>query len=434
MSRSVRCLDQWLLGLALSVALAALVAGALLTWQTHLGNDAPAPTAAPDAARGAYLARVGNCAGCHTDTARAGAPLAGGRGIPTPFGTVFSTNLTPDRATGLGDWSADDFWRALHLGQGRDGHLLTPAFPYLNTTRVSRADSDAIWAWLRSQPAVVAPRREHELRWPYRTQLALAAWRALYFRPADPTSAQPRGAYLVQGLAHCSACHGARNALGGGGGVDSFDGGLLFGLGWVAPSLHDPAEAGVQAWSEATLRRWLRDGHAQDARGSHTALGPMAEVVLGTTSALNDDDLAAVSAYLRALPVRRLARADGARPSLQRRELGAELYRQHCADCHGAQGEGRRGAAGAFAYPPLAGNRSVTQASAANLLRVIERGAFAAATPGHPQPYGMPPFAGVLGVEELAALASFLRTQWGHAAGEVDSVEVVRLRAAASTP
>lgn len=424
-------MKRLLAGLALLAALLTAAALALLVWQRGLSDATPASTTPPNLKRGAYLAAVGNCAGCHT--ARGGARLAGGRPIPTPFGTAFSTNLTPD-ASGLAGWSADDFWRAFHLGLSRDGRLLLPAHPLSNTTLVTRADADALHAWLQAQPPVAAPRRAHELRWPYGTQVAIAAWRALYFRPGtyqpDPArdTAWNRGAYLAQGLAHCSACHAGRSALGGDQGPADFRGGLLAGLGWVAPSLHDPAEAGVQHWPEETLRRWLRDGQAD----GHTAQGPMAEVVLGSTAALDDADLAALGRYLQSLPEHTVARPAPARPDTRRRERGAALYRDHCAACHGAQGEGRRDASGALAYPALVGSRLVTQASAANLIRLIERGGFAPATPGQPRPYGMPPFAGLLDADELAALASHLRQSFGHRAGEVDGVEVLRLRTAAA--
>lgn len=427
-------MKRLLLALA-ALALLALGVGvglALLTWQRGLSDVTPPSTAPVNLERGAYLAAVGNCAGCHT--ARGGPRLAGGRPIPTPFGTVFSPNLTPDARTGLGVWSADDFWGALHLGISRDGRLLSPAHPLVNTTLITREDADALYAWLQAQPSAYAERREHELRWPYGSQIAIAAWRALYFSPgayrADPAhdATWNRGAYLSQGLAHCSACHAARNPLGGDAGAADFRGGLLAGLGWVAPSLHDPAEAGMQRWPDAMLQRWLRDGHAE----GHAALGPMAEVVLGSTARLNDADLAAMSTYLRSLPEQAVARPEGAEPDARRRERGTHLYRENCASCHGQQGEGRRDDSGALAYPPLAGSRIVTQASAANLLRVIERGGFAPATPGHPQPYGMPPFAGRLNAEELAALASHLRQSFGNHSGEIDAVEVLRLRAAAA--
>jgi mono/diheme cytochrome c family protein len=419
--------------LILAVVIALLGAPwALLAWQRNLSDATPPSTAPVGVERGAYLAAVGNCAGCHT--ARGGERLAGGRPIPTPFGTVLSPNLTPD-ATGLAGWRADDFWRALHFGQSRDGRLLVPAHPVTNTTLVTREDADALHAWLQAQPPVAAPRREHELRGLYGSQLAIAAWRALYFKPGayqpDSTrdAAWNRGAYLSEGLAHCSACHAGRDALGGDRGAADFRGGLLAGIGWVAPSLLDPAEAGVQRWSPEAVQRLLRDGHVN----GHAAQGPMAEVVLGSTTALDDTDLAAMTAYLRALPEQAVTRPEAAEPSPPRRERGASLYRDHCAACHGAQGEGRLEASGVPAYPALAGSRAVTQASAANLIRLIERGGFAPATPGHPRPYGMPPFAGVLNADDLAALASHLRESFGHHAGEVDAVEVLRLRAAAAS-
>lgn len=420
--------------LAAIVVLALLGAGAafaLLAWQRNLSDAAPPSTRPASLERGAYLAAVGNCAGCHT--ARGGSRLAGGRPIPTPFGTVFSSNLTPD-ATGLAGWTADDFWRAIHLGQSRDGRLLSPAHPVTNTTLVTREDADSLHAWLQAQPAVNAPRRAHELRWPYGSQLAVAAWRALFFSPGtyrpDPAhdANWNRGAYLSQGLAHCSACHASRNALGGDQGAADFRGGLLTGLGWVAPSLLDPAEAGVQRWPDDLLRRWLRDGHVE----GHAALGPMGEVVLGSTSHLNNADLTAMSAYLRTLPEQAAVRPEPANPDPRRRERGANLYRDHCATCHGANGEGRRDESGALAYPALVGSRIVTQGSAANLIRLIERGGFSPATPGHPRPYGMPPFAGVLSADDLASITSHLRQSLGHRAGEVDAVEVLRLRSAAA--
>ena len=189
--------------------------------------------------RGAYLARAGNCQGCHT--AQGGAPYAGGRGVPTPFGTVFAPNLTPDASTGLGEWSANDFWRALHHGRARDGRLLYPAFPYPNYTRVTRADADALFAYLHSLSPVTQANTRHALAWPFDQQVALAVWRALYFRAAEVKATggpdaerEPgrsaewqRGAYLVEGLGHCNACHASRNALGATASTLDLAGGLI---------------------------------------------------------------------------------------------------------------------------------------------------------------------------------------------------------------
>ena len=417
----------WRRGLV-AAALALAVAGLALLWLNPREDSVPA-TSPPQSTpalneRGAYLARAGNCMGCHTE--RGGQPYAGGRAIPTPFGTVFASNLTPDRQHGLGDWSADDFWRALHHGRSRDGRLLSPAFPYPNYTLITREDSDALYVYLRSLAPVPQANLPHELRWPYGTQLAQAAWRALFFRPAvfqpEPArdAAWNRGAYLVQGLGHCNACHAPRNALGATPGTTDFSGGMLDALGWYAPSLHDAGEAGVAGWSAAELREWLKTGSNRHA----SALGPMAEVVLGSTQHLNEADLAAMGRYLQALPQRAAPRSrPTAAPDQALRELGGKLYEQHCAACHGEQGQGVAGI-----YPALAGNRVVTMGNSSNLLRVILRGGFAPATAEKPRPFGMPPFASEFSERELAAIASFLRSSWGHEAGDVSELDVNRLR------
>jgi mono/diheme cytochrome c family protein len=201
---------------------------------------------------------------CHTD--RGGADFAGGRPILTPFGTVYASNITPHKATGIGDWSAAHFWRALHNGRGKDGRLLVPAFPYPNYTLVTRPDADAMYHYLRSIPPVEQPNKTHQLRWPYGTQTALAVWRALYFSPAqhEENSAQSaewnRGAYLVRGLGHCNACHSPRNALGASSDMMDLSGGLIPMQNWYAPSLASPAEAGVGDWDLADIERLLRTG------------------------------------------------------------------------------------------------------------------------------------------------------------------------------
>ncbi|MGM9513560.1 c-type cytochrome [Roseateles sp. DB2] len=408
-----------------------LLAGSgLALWVWLANRPAPLPPSPPAVApaemlaRGAYLARVGNCAGCHT--APGGAPLAGGRAVPTPFGTVYSSNLTPDAETGLGRWSPEDFWRALHEGRGRDGRLLSPAFPYTSYTLLSRADSDALLSHLQSLAPVRAEPRPQALRWPYGTQPALAVWRAIYFRPAsfepDPRrdAAWNRGAYLSQGLAHCNACHGSRNALGAPQSLDRFDGGLLRGLGWYAPSLHRADEGGLQDWPQDEIQAWLHDGIAP--RG--IAQGPMAEVVVGSTRHLHAEDLAAVAGYLKSLPAETAQhlRTEPAPQASTQGLLGAELYKTHCQSCHGEQGQGRPGV-----YPPLKGSRVVNQASPLNLLRIVQQGGFAPATPSHPRPFGMPPFGGSFDAEQLAALLSHVRNSWGQQAGALSARQVQAL-------
>jgi mono/diheme cytochrome c family protein len=414
---------------ALGVLAAVLLLIGLVGWlnvrgEQPVSHDMPmtAPSAA-DIERGAYLARAGNCIGCHT--AAGGAALAGGRGVQTPFGTVYASNLTPDGATGLGRWSASEFWRALHHGRSKDGRLLYPAFPYPSFTQVTREDSDALYAWLRSLPPVTQPNRPHALRFPYRTQAALAVWRAMFFQPGEfePDAAQPaewnRGKYLVQGLGHCAACHSGRNALGGIGLNAEFAGGLMPDESWYAPALSDPSEAGVQAWPHDQVVQLLRTGVA--ARAS--VAGPMAEVVYTSTQHLNAQDLGAMARYLAALPQRAGERADAGQARPEVLAQAADLYKQHCATCHGDAGQGVPGI-----YPPLAGNRAVTLAPPHNLVQVIRKGGFAPATAGNPRPFGMPPFGQVLNDDEIAALATFLRQSWGHRAAAVSGNEVRRIR------
>lgn len=382
----------------------------------------PAQSPAEQVERGRYLARIGNCALCHT--ARGGQPYAGGRAIETPFGTVMSSNLTPDKEHGLGQWSAQDFWQAMHLGQSRDGHLLYPAFPYTSFTHVSRADADALFAYLQSLQPVAQATPAHALRWPYSTPFALRIWRALYFKPAssaatESTTPLARGQYLVDGLAHCMECHGGRNALGAqsaraGGGY------LLPGGQWYAPSLSDPAQASVASWSDADVQRFLQTGANDHALAS----GPMAEVVLHGTQYLSDADAQAMAAYLKALPqTSAKASAPAQQPASGLSALGAKVYEKHCAECHGAQGEGRAGA-----YPALAGNRAVTMAQTQNLVRTVLGGGFAPATAGNPQPYGMPPFMLQLGDGELAAVLTYIRSAWGNQASAISEFDINQQR------
>jgi len=389
-------------------------------------DDAPplTPPAADTVARGAYLVRAGNCMTCHTD--RGGAEFAGGRPILTPFGTVYASNITPDKATGIGDWSASHFWRALHNGRARDGRLLYPAFPYPNYTLLTRADADAMYHYLRSIPPIEQPNKPHQLRWPYRTQAALAVWRALYFSPAqhEEDSAQSadgkRGAYLVRGLGHCNACHGPRNPLGANSDMMDLSGGLIPMQNWYAPSLASPAEAGVANWDLADIERLLRTGVAARA----TTLGPMAEVVLRSTQHLSASDLRATAVFLKALSQRPAeAPAPPIPMSPQTAERGAKLYEQHCAQCHGPRGEGIAGA-----YPALAGNRAVTMPQTANLVQIVLNGGFAPATAGNPRPFGMPPYATALGDADLAAVLSHIRSSWGNRAAPVSELAVSRQR------
>jgi mono/diheme cytochrome c family protein len=395
--------------------------------------------------RGAYLAKLGNCAACHTD--RGGLPYAGGKAIHTPFGAVFASNITPDAQHGIGLWSADAFYRALHEGVNAQGKLLTPAFPYTNYTHITREDSDALHAYFtQAVAAVPEPSKAHELQFPFNTQLALAVWRVLFFTASDPIDTTKsianysintgaigqnhspkqeidRGEYLVRGLAHCSACHAERNALGAARNDQLLSGALMPMQDWYAPSLHAREEAGVQHWPREQVVALLKNGVATNA----SVLGPMAEVVSKSTQFWSDADLQAATAYLQSLPLR-AAPTQGApadHPNLLKQ--GAQLYAQHCATCHGDKGQGLR-VEGQVALPALAGNRAVTIASSANLVRIILAGGYAPSTSGNPRPYGMPPFVHVLTDEDIASVTTYIRSSWGNSANAVSASQVIAQR------
>ncbi len=413
--------------LALIAALVLLAAAVVAV--NLRGEDPPSDARAEDfvaspgqVERGRYLALAGNCAGCHT--ARGGAAYAGGRGIETPFGTIYTSNLTPEPLTGIGLWNADHFWRAMHNGRSRDGRLLYPAFPYTSFTQMTREDSDAIYAWLRTLPPAAQANRAHTLAFPYDTQAALAVWRAIFFTPgrfepqAQRSAEWNRGAYLVGGLGHCIACHGSRNSLGATDTARGLVGGMLPGENWYAPALDAASEAGVAGWDPQEVVTLLKTGRTAHA----SVLGPMAEVVYRSTQHLSDADLRAMAVYLQALPQ---APAAAPAPAGRRNEgvlqRGEKIYAQQCAWCHGERGEG---AAGTF--PPLAGNRAVNMRHASNLVQVVRRGGFLPATDGNPQPYGMPPFGHLLDDADIAAVLSYVRASWGNTGAEVTQREAMQ--------
>lgn len=376
--------------------------------------------------KGAYLAKAGNCMSCHTVSG--GQPFAGGRAIPTPFGVVFSSNLTTDTSNGIGNWSRQDFWQAMHHGRSKDGRLLNPAFPYTSFTHVTRADSDALFAYLQTVAPSPQPNKAHALGWPLGTQAALFAWRTLYFSPIDyqrddSRSAEwNRGAYLVRGLGHCSACHTPRNAFGASKPSMDLAGGMLAAQNWYAPSLQSSDEAGLtEANTQAFITLMKTGVHAGGA-----VTGPMAEVVQHSTQYLSTSDLSAMGVFLRALATPSPSAATSSRPgdiTTRAPETGAKLYGTHCAQCHGKEGEGVRNA-----YPPLAKNRNITLANPSNLVQTVLYGGFAPATSGNPRPFGMPPYVLQMNDKETAVVLTYIRNAWGNQAAPVTELEVNRAR------
>ncbi|WP_108472084.1 cytochrome c [Rhodanobacter thiooxydans] len=420
----------WRRGWWVPALLAAVVLGWLYFGRTGLTAASPAQREADAAAlrdpaliaRGEYLATAGDCAACHT--ARDGQRYAGGRSLGTPFGDVPAPNITPDPDTGIGRWSFDDFWRALHEGKGRQGELLYPVFSYTSFTKVSRDDALAIFAYLKSLPPVQRPDTALGLAFPYNVRSSLLAWRALYFKPgefkSDPAKSPEwnRGAYLVQGLGHCNECHTTRDSLGGIEQDRHLTGGQIPQLDWYAPDLSTQPGGGLDGWRAQDIVDLLKTG--QSAKGA--AFGPMADVVRNSTQHLSDADLQAVAVYLQSLPPRAPA---AAAPFVQAAShaQGGQLYAQRCADCHGKDG---RGVAGV--YPPLDGNTSVTEPTGINAIRSVLLGGFAPVTAGNPQPYSMPPFAQQLGDADVAAVVGYIRQSWSNKAAAVQPADVGKYR------
>jgi mono/diheme cytochrome c family protein len=417
--------------LVAAVALAAIAAGVLFWMRPGALPGRPDAAAAPNATtqvinRGEYLARAGDCVACHTTPG--GKPFAGGRPMVTPFGALFVPNITPDDDTGIGKWTPDEFYRMMHTGVSKDGTLLYPAMPFASYTKVTRDDSDAIYAYLMSVPPVKQPNRPHELKFPFNNRDLLLGWRTLYFKegtyvPDTQQSAEwNRGAYLVQGLGHCAMCHTAINALGGSSESKAFEGGMIPNQNWYAPSLTSNREAGLGNWDIQEIADLLQVGVSH--RG--TTYGPMAEVVYNSLQYLTDVDARAMAVYLKALP----QRDSEAPPTSQARlvnpavmELGRKVYTAQCAMCHGDEGKGHPPA-----FPPLAGNQSITMASPVNSIRMVLNGGYAPGTRKNPRPHGMPPFSHILNDNEVAAVVTYIRVAWENNGTPITAAQANDLR------
>ena len=377
---------------------------------------------------GAYLTRAGNCMGCHT--AKGGEPFAGGRQLSTSFGVFVTPNITPDNKTGLGHWNADDFWQAIHQGKSRDGRLLYPAFPYTEYTKVTRHDADAIFAYLQTLPPVLQVNAPSKIHFPYNFKPLLYAWRAMYFKKGSyvPDGSQSnewnRGAYLVQGLGHCNACHTTRNLLGASE-EDALNGGKIMGVNWYAPSLSSHLETGGGDWTLEEYTELLSTGISERA----VASGPMATIVGQSLQYLSPEDIRAMAVYLKSLTEGEAdaplsAYAPVIPEKMQHRlDQGGKLYESYCKTCHGESGEGVPGI-----YPPLAGNRSVVMDSPVNTIRSVLYGGYPATTAGNPRPYGMPPFQQIFRDDDVARVVSYIRNAWGNRSGEVTAIDVDRSR------
>ncbi len=270
---------------------------------------APQPAGADTAQveRGAYLARAGDCSGCHTTDG--GQPFAGGFAVETGFGTIYTPNITPDKETGIGGWSADDFWRAMHHGVDDEGKHLYPAFPYPWFTKVTRADVDALKAFLDTVPPVRRQNKPPQLPWWMSWRFSLVGWNLFWFDEGvfkpDPTQSEQwnRGAYLVEGLGHCGDCHTPKSYFGGADADQRLAGGYTEGghdNGWFSPALTNSRRGGLADWSVDDIARYLKTG--SNARTA--AAGPMVEVIEHSTRHLSEADLTAMAVYLKSQPPR----------------------------------------------------------------------------------------------------------------------------------
>ncbi|HET7663142.1 MAG TPA: c-type cytochrome [Rhodanobacteraceae bacterium] len=384
------------------------------------GHEAPPVVSqAKPMTHGEYLARIGDCVSCHTTAG--GKPLAGGRAIPTPFGAIYTPNITPDKATGIGNWSRDDFWRAMHEGVNVHGDDLYPAFPFPSFTRVTRKDVDAIFDWLTSTVEPVhRANQPNELSFPYSMRSLMSVWRALYFDEGvykpDPDKSDEwnRGAYLVKGLGHCSACHTPRNWLGATRGDELLSGAPIPQQHWYAPDLGTAEGNGLADWSKRDIVDFLRTGRSSKG----IAYGPMAEVVHESLQYLTESDAQAIAIYLLDRPSAATPRFhDKFLPPPVRRRRAAHLdhlvvqghaiYVEHCAACHGKDGKGQLDV-----YPALAGNTSILAADPVNAIRKVLLGGFAPATKSWPRPYSMPPFIEKLSDHEVALVVTYIRHAW----------------------
>jgi mono/diheme cytochrome c family protein len=388
--------------------------------------------------RGEYLARVGDCVACHT--ASGGKPFAGGLPIESPVGTIYSTNITPDAATGIGRYTYDDFELAVRHGISKQGYTLYPAMPYPSYARVNDDDLHALYGYFMHAVAPVSrPNHAEGIRWPLSTRWPLTVWRWVFapkvaaFTPApgtDPVIA--RGAYLAEGLAHCSACHTPRGIgmqelaltaqqgpafLSGGGPIDS----------WIATDLRGDATTGLGQWSEADLATFLKSGSTERT----AAFGGMTDVIQHSTQYMTDEDRTAIAKYIKSLPGMKAearpsydATVSTALHSGNTTRPGADTYLNSCAACHRSDGKGY-----ASVFPALALNPVATGGDSTSLIHIVLAGSSTPATQAAPARFTMPPYGWRLSDAEVANVLTLLRSSWGNHASPVTAAQVAKVRA-----
>jgi mono/diheme cytochrome c family protein len=384
-------------------------------------------------ARGEYLTRAADCVACHT--APGGKPFAGGMAFPLPFGSLYSTNITPDKDTGIGAWSDEDFVKALHEGVGRDGKHLYPAFPYTSYTLMTRSDVLAVKAYLFSLKPVRNRPPASDISFPFNQRYLIWFWNGLFspgqrFQPnTGQTPEWNRGAYLVEALGHCGECHTPRNLLYGLSPGRKFAGAII--NGWKAYNITSDPAWGIGAWSDAQLTDYLSSGHAE---GRSSAAGPMGEAVENSLRFLGEDDIRAMTAYLKSVPAIRdsaglaavptppaqvhAANAAGSDGSGQ--SLGLRVFEGACASCHNFDGSGA-----VSVYASLAGNRTVNDAAAVNATQAILQGARLRTAHGE---VFMSAFGTAYSDAEIAAVLNYVTGRFGANTSAIKPDEVAKRR------
>jgi mono/diheme cytochrome c family protein len=379
------------------------------------------PTA-EDIARGKALTNAGDCASCHTaDPAK---PFAGGKRIDTPYGGIYSPNLTPDRETGLGAWSDDEFYRALRFGVARDGARYYPAFPYPNFTKLTRQDIWAIRAYLATLTPVKNASRAPELRWPLNYRVLMRGWNWLFFKPGivmpdqQKSAEWNRGRYLVEGAGHCGACHTPKNMFGADKRGQAYGGGRVTDM--FAPRLDGAERGGLKSWSVEDITEYLQSGRNAKSHAGEL----MSEVVVNSTSKMSEADIRAIAVYLKDLPAGAPEPKVTPPPPAQMAD-GEKLYKGACIACHEADGSGAP-----RIYPPLPGNANLQSADASSTLRIILDGAETVTTPRAPNKGSMPAYAAKMTDQQIADVTNYIRNSWGNAAPLVTAEQVAKARRA----
>ncbi|YBV94253.1 cytochrome c (plasmid) [Phyllobacteriaceae bacterium JZ32] len=370
--------------------------------------------------RGRYLATVGDCVACHT--APGGKPYAGGLALETPFGKLVGPNITPDRETGIGAWTDNQFVQAMREGIAPRGHLY-PAMPYPAFAKVNREDILAIRAFLNTLEPVKNAIEPNQLPFPFSIRASMLAWNALNFTPGefkpDPGKSAEwnRGAYLVEGLGHCGACHTPKTILGGDKNNDALQGAVL--QSWFAPNITDAMHKGLGGWSQEDIVQYLKTG----ANRFTIASGPMAEAITNSTSKLSDEDLMAIATYLKNMPSGENTALVPVAAEDKRMVAGQAIYRDSCNACHRDSGAGIP-----RLFPTLAGSAVVQSGNPTTLIRIVLEGTQGVATAAAPTGPAMPSFAWRFNDDEVASLLTYVRNSWGNAAAPVSAADVKKLR------